>query len=60
MGLAISDGIAQKFGGDITFESKPGEGSIFRFKFQIKTSMDAQAIPKKDGTSIISKNDDLV
>lgn len=35
LGLVISDEIAQKFGGEISFKSKLGEGSTFKFTFLI-------------------------
>jgi signal transduction histidine kinase len=35
LGLVISDELVQKFGGDITFKSKIGEGSTFKFTFLI-------------------------
>ena len=35
LGLVISDQIVSQFNGDITFQSKVGEGSNFTFKFQL-------------------------
>lgn len=36
LGLHISKQITQAFGGDITFTSEPGVGSVFTFSFQIE------------------------
>lgn len=35
LGLMISDMIVQKFDGEITFNSKEGEGSTFTFTFKV-------------------------
>jgi len=40
MGLAVSNGLATLMGGNITFESRPGEGSVFRLHI-------ALALPEK-------------
>ena len=39
LGLVISDELAQKFGGEITFKSKAGEGSTFKFTFLINENL---------------------
>jgi signal transduction histidine kinase len=37
LGLVISDQIVSKFEGNITFSSVPGNGSIFKFCFKLRT-----------------------
>jgi signal transduction histidine kinase len=36
LGLAISERIVNKFGGEITFESTPKVGSTFTFTFKLE------------------------
>ena len=50
LGLAIARSLCRKMGGDIEVESKLGEGSVFRFYFETKLSIE----PKSESESQIN------
>ncbi|MDT8400884.1 MAG: ATP-binding protein [Bacteroidales bacterium] len=47
MGLAVSHGIISGTGGEITVESKPGEGSVFTLRIPLR-EMDSEPLTKYD------------
>lgn len=62
LGLAISRGLAGMMGGDISFESVPGEGSVFTFSLRLAKAeaapgVDEPAVPNLAGKHILSAED---
>lgn len=54
LGLAIAKHIMQVHGGDVTVESRPGEGARFRFSLVVASSDDAVLLRAKSSGSVRS------
>lgn len=53
LGLAISRGLARAMGGDISFKSKEGKGSVFTFSVRAGPSADTGAMVRIDAPPIV-------
>lgn len=57
-GLAVSSKLVEALGGHITFESTPGEGSIFRFSVRLShppQTLGDQTLPTSDANTLVGR-----
>ncbi|QNM04534.1 ATP-binding protein [Qiania dongpingensis] len=54
LGLAISSSLIRMMGGNISLNSRPGEGSNFYFKICLKTGQEETKNPEKENTDNVS------
>jgi signal transduction histidine kinase/CheY-like chemotaxis protein len=58
LGLTISQQLVSALGSELTVESKPGEGSVFKFSLPYRTVADAAIEGDLNGVSILLVEDD--
>jgi nitrogen-specific signal transduction histidine kinase len=56
LGLLVTRKIVNELGGQITFSSKtPGEGSVFRVTFPIRSASSSQTFPDTESSSVLTQ-----